>query len=61
MGLTVVCEYVEPDHRTTTITKRPVFQQMLERIKRERDVDYVIVYNLSRLNRNRVDDAQVLN
>lgn len=31
---------------------------MLARIKAERDVDYVIVYNLSRLNRNRVDDAQ---
>jgi hypothetical protein len=33
---------------------------MLARIKRDRDADYVIVYNLSRLNRNRVDDANVL-
>ena len=33
---------------------------MLARVKNQRDVDYVIVYNLSRLNRNRVDDAQVL-
>ena len=40
--------------------QRWVFQEMLARIKAERDVDYVIVYNLSRLNRNRVDDAQVL-
>jgi site-specific DNA recombinase len=60
MGLTVVGEYVEPGRSATTITKRPVFQEMLARIKNDRDVDYVIVYNLSRLNRNRVDDAQVL-
>jgi site-specific DNA recombinase len=60
MGLTVVGEYMEPGRSATTITKRPVFQEMLARIKNERDVDYVIVYNLSRLNRNRVDDAQVL-
>jgi site-specific DNA recombinase len=60
MGLTVVGEYVEPGRSATTIAKRPVFQQMLERIKHDRDVDYVIVYNLSRLNRNRVDDAHVL-
>ena len=60
MGLTVVGEYVEPGRSATTIAKRPVFQEMLARIKNDRDVDYVIVYNLSRLNRNRVDDAQVL-
>jgi site-specific DNA recombinase len=60
MGLTMVGEYVEPGRSATTIEKRPVFQEMLARIKTERDVDYVIVYNLSRLNRNRVDDAQVL-
>src|SRR6185312_13299475 len=60
MGAEVVAEYVEPGRSATTIEKRPVFQQMLERIKRDRDADYVIVYNLSRLNRNRVDDAKVL-
>src|SRR5215212_12246523 len=60
MGLTIVGEYSEPGRSGRTITERPAFQQMLERIKDERDVDYVIVYNLSRLNRNRVDDAQVL-
>ena len=60
MNLTVVGDYVEPGRSATTITNRPVFQQMLERIKKERDVDFLIVYNLSRLNRNRVDDAQVL-
>ncbi len=60
MGVMVTDEYVEPGRSATTIQKRPVFQQMMERIKRERDIDYVIVYNLSRLNRNRVDDAHVL-
>jgi DNA invertase Pin-like site-specific DNA recombinase len=60
MGVLVVDEYVEPGRSATTIDKRPVFQQMLDRIKSEQDVDYVIVYNLSRLNRNRVDDAKVL-
>jgi site-specific DNA recombinase len=40
--------------------KRPAFQAMLERLRAERDVTYVIVYKLSRLNRNRVDDAFVL-
>ena len=60
MGLAVVGEYVEPGRSATTIAKRPVFQEMLARMKRDRDADYVIVYNLSRLNRNRVDDANVL-
>lgn len=60
MGVNVLDEYVEPGRSATTIDRRPVFQAMLERLKAERDVDYVIVYNLSRLNRNRVDDARVL-
>src|SRR5689334_4267610 len=60
MGVMVLDEYVEPGRSATSIEKRPVFQQMLQRLETERDVDYVIVYNLSRLNRNRVDDAKVL-
>jgi DNA invertase Pin-like site-specific DNA recombinase len=60
MGLTLIGEYVEPGRSATTIEKRPVFQEMLTRIKNERDVGHVIVYNLSRLNRNRVDDVKVL-
>jgi site-specific DNA recombinase len=60
MGLTIVGEYVEPGRSATTIEKRPVFQEMLARIKNERDVDYLIIYNLSRLNRNRIDDVKVL-
>lgn len=36
------------------------FQEMLERIRREHDVDYVIVYKPSRFARNRIDDAVVI-
>jgi site-specific DNA recombinase len=60
MGVTILDKYIEPGRSATTIEKRPAFHAMLARIKSQRDVDYVIVYNLSRLNRNRVDDAQVL-
>ena len=42
MGLTVIQEYVEPGKSATEMTKRVAFQQMLERIRRERDIDYVI-------------------
>ncbi len=53
-------EYVEPGRSGTNMEQRPAFQAMLERLKTRRDVKYVIVYKLSRMNRNRVDDALVL-
>ena len=56
----MVAEYVEPGRSATEMTKRVAFQQMLERIRRDRDVDYVIVYKLSRFARNRTDDAIVM-
>jgi Resolvase, N terminal domain len=37
MGATVIGESVEPGRSATTIEKRPVFQDMLARIKRDRD------------------------
>lgn len=58
--LTITAEYVEPGRSGTEMTKRVAFQQLLERIRREKDVDYVIVYELSRLARNRIDDAIVM-
>ena len=60
MGVIVVAEHVEPGRSATSMDKRPVFQAMLARLKSEHDADDVIVYNLSRLNRNRLDDARVL-
>ena len=60
LGARVVEEYIEPGRTATSMDKRPAFQAMLERIRAERDVTYVIVYKLSRMNRNRLDDALVL-
>ncbi len=60
MGLHIVDEYVEPGRSATRMDQRPTFQAMFERIKRERDVDYVVVYELSRMNRNRIDGALVM-
>ena len=56
----IVGTYVEPGKSATSMDKREAFQAMLERIRTERDVNYVVVYKLSRMNRNRIDDAQVL-
>jgi site-specific DNA recombinase len=60
MGVEVVDTYIEPGKSATSMDKREAFQQMLERIRTVGDVDYVIVYKLSRMNRNRIDDGQVL-
>ncbi len=60
LGLNIIGEYVEPGRSATEMAKRVSFQQMLERIRRERDVDYLIIYKLSRMNRNRLDDAIVM-
>lgn len=60
LGLQVVDEYVELGRSGTTVQNRPEYQAMMQRISAKRDVDYVMVYQLSRLNRNRVDDALVM-
>lgn len=60
LGLTVIGEYVEPGRTATEMTKRVEFRRMPERISRQRDIDYVIVHDLSRFARNRIDDAIVM-
>ena len=60
LGARVIEEYIEPGRTATSMDKRPAFQAMLGRIRAERDVTYVIVHKLSRMNRNRLDDALVL-
>ena len=55
MGVVIVGEYVEPGNSAQTIAKRPVFQDMMKRIKEERDVDHVIIYQRSRAFRNYID------
>ncbi len=57
LGLEIVDEYIEPGVSGTETSRRVAFQQMLERIRTEKDVDYVIIYKLSRLHRNRLDEA----
>lgn len=60
LGLTVVTEYIEPGRSATEMTKRVAFQEMLRRVRADRDVDYIVVYKLSRFARNRTDDAVVM-
>jgi len=57
MGVQIVDEYVDAGLSGTGVAGRPQFQDMLERIRAQRNVDYVIVYKLSRLHRNRYDEA----
>lgn len=56
IGCVVVGEYVEPGKSATSIAKRPVFQQMMQRIMTQQDVDYVIVYQMSRAFRNATEE-----
>lgn len=60
LGLTIVDEYVEPGRSALEMSKRAAFQRMLARIRDSGDIDHVIVYKLSRMARNRVDDALVM-
>lgn len=59
-GLTIVDEYIEPGRSGRTITQRPVLQELLERVRTDEAVTHVIVYELSRLARNRIDDIQIV-
>ena len=47
-----VGEYIEPGYSGQSIEKRPIFKELLKRIKEQRDVDYVIIYMRSRIFRN---------
>jgi site-specific DNA recombinase len=60
LGYEIVDEYVEPGRSGREMTKRLAFQDMMTRISTIRDIDAVLVYKLSRMNRNRIDDAFVL-
>src|SRR5437588_4345869 len=60
LGVTVIDEYVEPGRTGLEMTKREAFQRMLARVRSQDDVDVIIVYQLSRMARNRYDDAIVM-
>ncbi len=53
----IVEEFVEPGRSATTTDGRPVFREMMARLKAEAGIDYVIVYARSRLHRNSIDAA----
>ena len=57
-GAAVIDEYVDKDS-ATRVDQRPAMLAMIERVVKERDVDFVIVHQLSRFTRNRLDDAMV--
>ncbi|MGH3809361.1 MAG: recombinase family protein [Pseudonocardiaceae bacterium] len=52
LGAIKVGEYIEPGYSGQSMEKRPVFKELLRRIKEQRDVDYVIIYMRSRIFRN---------
>jgi site-specific DNA recombinase len=57
LGAEIVDTYVEPGRTATSIEKRPVFQEMVARVKEQRDADYIIVYHFNRIFRNSIDAA----
>jgi site-specific DNA recombinase len=59
LGAVVVDEYIERAESAKS-DDRPALQQMLARIRRERDVDFVILWKVDRFARNRRDDANML-
>ncbi len=54
----VVAEYVDYGD-SARVAARPKFQALLKRIREERDLDLLIVYNVSRFARNTYDDVVI--
>jgi site-specific DNA recombinase len=54
-GAVVVREYVEPGVSGGSLLKRASFRRMIEETAEQRDVDYVIVWSVSRWARNQED------
>ena len=53
----IIEEFVEPGQSAQTISKRPIFRQMLEYLDEHPEVRYVIIYMRSRVFRNFTDAA----
>jgi DNA invertase Pin-like site-specific DNA recombinase len=58
LGAEVVDEYIDKD-TGTRVDKRPAMLALIERVTQKRDINYVIVHQLSRFARNRLDDASI--
>lgn len=59
LGAVVIEEYVDRGESAKT-ARRPQLQALLERVKRERDIDYLIVHKVDRLARSRYDDVTIV-
>src|SRR5881628_3284947 len=55
LGAAVVDEYIDKD-TGTAVDKRPAMQDLLERIERDKDIDYVVTYKLDRWARSQRED-----
>ena len=55
VGADPVLEYIEPGVSGGDLVKRKVFRQMIEDIRERGDIDYVIVWSVSRWARNQED------
>src|SRR5436309_8539467 len=58
LGASVVEEYVDRGESARS-ADRPDLQRLLKRLKRQRDVDFVIVHKVDRLARSREDDVAI--
>ncbi len=60
LGVQVIREYVEPGRSATSTAKRPEFQRMMREVKefkrQGRPIKYVIVYTMSRVFRNVLEE-----
>ena len=52
LGAIKVGETIEPGKSGQSLEKRPEFKELIQRIKEQRDIDYVIIYMRSRIFRN---------
>ena len=57
LGAVVGPEFVEPGQSAQTISKRPVFKEMMQYVADHPEVKYVIIYMRSRVFRNFIDAA----
>ncbi|SDL65881.1 Site-specific DNA recombinase [Glycomyces sambucus] len=55
LGFEIVEEYVDPGRSGMEVKNRPAFQEMMARIRNQKDIDCVIVYARSRIHRNATD------
>src|SRR5438105_11457729 len=58
LGAEVVDEYVDAGASARS-ADRPALQELLDRLRERRDVEYVICHKVDRLARNRADDVAI--